>query len=282
MTNRMHSTDRVNLVTGATGTVGRQVVAELLRLGQRVRALTRDPATAALPDGVEVVRGDLTDPGTLGPALEGVTGLHLITFGGAYFAPLETGPRIVELAREAGVRRVTVLNGGGPTPLEEAVRASGLPWTVVMPVEFMSNALEWAERIRDHDEVREPFTGRLSALVHEGDIGAVAAVALTEDGHAGQEYLVTGPDVLTLHDKADAIAAARGRAIRVVELSEAEAVEQWRAEGRPQDVIDFLLEVYGNTPVEGRTVVDTVEKVTGRPARSFRQWAREHAEAFRA
>ncbi|WP_234334957.1 NmrA family NAD(P)-binding protein [Streptomyces sp. NRRL S-118] len=282
MTNRMHSTDRVNLVTGATGTVGRQVVAELLRLGQPVRALTRDPATAALPDGVEVVRGDLTDPGTLGPALEGVTGLHLITFGGAYFAPLETGPRIVELAREAGVRRVTVLNGGGPTPLEEAVRASGLPWTVVMPVEFMSNALEWAERIRAHDEVREPFTGRLSAMVHEGDIGAVAAVALTEDGHAGQEYLVTGPEVLTLHDKADAIAAARGRAVRVVELSEAEAVEQWRAEGRPQDVIDFLLEVYGNTPVEGRTVLDTVEKVTGRPARSFRQWAREHAEAFRA
>jgi hypothetical protein len=67
-----------------------------------------------------------------------------------------------------------------------------------------------------------------------------------------------------------------------VELSEAEAVAQWRAEGRPQDVIDFLLDVYGNTPVEGRTVLDTVEKVTGRPARTFRQWAREHAESFRA
>ncbi|MFJ8588497.1 NAD(P)H-binding protein [Streptomyces sp. NPDC093595] len=282
MTNRKHRTDRVNLVTGATGTVGRQVVAELLRLGQPVRALTRDPATAGLPEGVEVVRGDLTDPDTLAPALVGVAGLHLITFGGAYFAPLETGPRIVELAREAGVRRVTVLNGGGPTPLEDAVRASGLPWTVVMPVEFMSNALEWAEGIRTRDEVREPFTGRLSAMVHEGDIGAVAAVALTEDGHAGQEYLVTGPEVLTLRDKTEAIAAARGRAVRLVELSEAEAVARWRAEGRPQDVIDFLLDVYGNTPVEGRTVLDTVEKVTGRPARTFRQWAREHAEAFRA
>ncbi|QGV82673.1 NAD-dependent epimerase/dehydratase family protein [Streptomyces ficellus] len=271
----------MNLVTGATGTVGRQVVAELLRLGRPVRALTRDPAKAGLPDGVEVVRGDLTDPDTLTGALDGVTGLHLITFGGEYFAPLETGPRIVDLAREAGVRRITVLNGGGPTPLEDAVRAGGVPWTVVTPVEFMANALEWAEGIRTADEVREPFTGRRSAMVHEGDIGAVAAVALTEDGHAGREYLVTGPEVLTLKDKTDAIAAARGRQVRLVELSEAEAVEQWRAEGRPQDVIDFLLEVYGDTPVEGRTVHDTVERVTGRPARTFAEWARTHADAFR-
>ncbi|MEU0716918.1 NAD(P)H-binding protein [Streptomyces lavendulocolor] len=272
----------MTLVTGATGTVGRQVVAELLRLGRPVRALTRDPAKADLPGGVEVVRGDLTDPEGLTAALDGVSGLHLITFGGEYFAPLETGPRIVELAREAGVRRVTVLNGGGPTPLEDAVRASDLPWTVVMPVEFMANALEWADGIRTRDEVCEPFTGRLSAMVHEGDIGAVAAVALTEDGHAGQEYLVTGPELLTVRDKADAIAAARGRAVRLVELSEAEAVARWRAEGRPQDVIDFLLEVYGDTPPEGRTVLDTVQKVTGRPARTFVDWARAHAGAFRA
>ncbi|MGA5100385.1 NAD(P)H-binding protein [Streptomyces lavendulocolor] len=272
----------MTLVTGATGTVGRQVVAELLRLGRPVRALTRDPGKADLPGGVEVVRGDLTDPESLTAALDGVSGLHLITFGGEYFAPLETGPRIVELAREAGVRRVTVLNGGGPTPLEDAVRASDLPWTVVMPVEFMANALEWADGIRTRDEVCEPFVGRLSAMVHEGDIGAVAAVALTEDGHAGQEYLVTGPELLTVRDKADAIAAARGRAVRLVELSEAEAVARWRAEGRPQDVIDFLLEVYGDTPPEGRTVLDTVQKVTGRPARTFAEWARAHAGAFRA
>jgi hypothetical protein len=92
----------------------------------------------------------------------------------------------------------------------------------------------------------------------------------------------TGPELLTVRDKADAIAAARGRAVRLVELSEAEAVARWRAEGRPQDVIDFLLEVYGDTPPEGRTVLDTVQKVTGRPARTFAEWARAHAGAFRA
>ncbi|MDC0768938.1 NAD(P)H-binding protein [Streptomyces sp. HD] len=271
------------LVTGATGTVGRQVVAELLARGHAVRALTRDPKKADFPAGVEVVQGDLTEPDSLGPALEGITGLHLITFGGPYFAPLETGPRILELAHAAGVRRVTVLHGGGPTLLEDAVRADdGVEWTVLMPVEFMANALEWADGVVAEDEVREPFVARLSAMVHEADIGAVAAVALTEEGHGGQEYVITGPELLTVGDKVATIAAARGRNIALVELTEEQAVARWRTAGRPEDVIGFLLEAYGNTPEVGRTVVDTVEKVTGRPARTFAQWAAEHADIFRS
>ncbi|WP_455356845.1 NmrA family NAD(P)-binding protein [Streptomyces sp. SYSU K217416] len=269
------------LVTGATGTVGRQVVEQLIARGANVRALTRDPAKADFPAGVEVVRGDLTDPESLVPALKGVTGLHLITFGGAAFAPLEGGERIVELAAEAGVRRVTVLHGGGPSPLEDAVRAGEPAWTVLMPVEFMSNALEWAEGIRTTGEVREPFIGRLSAMVHEADIGAVAAVALTEDGHDGRTYVITGPEVLTLRDKVDALAAASGREIGLVELSEDEAKQQWQAAGLPQETIDFLVLVYGNTPPEGRTVTGVVEQVTGRPARTFTEWAAAHADAFR-
>ncbi|MGW3723245.1 NmrA family NAD(P)-binding protein [Streptomyces sp. NPDC005133] len=271
------------LVTGATGTVGRQVVAELLARGHAVRALTRDAARAALPVGVDVVQGDLTEPDSLIPALDGVTGLHLITFGGAYFALLETGPRILELARAAGMRRVTVLHGGGPSRLEDAVRADdGVDWTVLMPVEFMANSLEWADGIAASGEVREPFVSRLSAMVHEGDIGAVAAVALTEEGHGGQEYVITGPALLTVGDKVATIAAARGREIALVELTEEQAVAQWRAAGHPEDLTGFLIEAYRNTPEVGRTVVDTVEKVTGHPARTFAHWAAEHADAFTA
>ncbi|MFD4749863.1 NAD(P)H-binding protein [Streptomyces rubiginosohelvolus] len=270
------------LVTGATGTVGRRVVEQLLERGEHVRALTRDPERAEFPAGVEVVGGDLEDPASLAPALRGATGLHLITFGGALFAPLETAGEILALAKEAGVRRVTVLHGGGETPMETAVRASDFAWTVVMPVEFMANALEWAPGIRSEGVVREPFVDRLSAMVHESDIGAVAAVALTEDGHGGQEYLVTGPEALTVRDKTTDIAAARGADVELVELTEEQALETWRGQGMPEDVIAFLIDVYRDTPPEGRTVLDTVEKVTGRPARTFAQWAEEHAHAFRA
>ncbi|MFF8275325.1 NAD(P)H-binding protein [Streptomyces lateritius] len=278
-----HSGRKV-LVSGATGTVGRQIVTELLARGHAVRALTRDAvkARAVLPEAVEVAVGDLTDPDSLTEALTDVTGLHLITFGGAAFAPLETGPRVLELARKAGVRRVTVLHGGEDTPVERAVKETAdLDWTVVLPVEFMSNALEWAPGVRADDEVREPFADRLSAMVHEGDIGAVAAVALTEEGHGGRSYVVTGPEVLTLRDKVAALGAARGREIRLVELTEEQAVARWRQAGLPEHVIGFLLEAYGNTPEVGRTVVDTVERVTGRPARTFAEWAADHADAFR-
>ncbi|MBT2399411.1 NAD(P)H-binding protein [Streptomyces sp. ISL-100] len=269
------------LVTGATGTVGRQVVAELVRRGEHVRALTRDPAKADFPAGVETVRGDLTDPDTLVPALKGVTGLHLITFGGAYFAPLTTGAEIVALAAKEGVQRITVLNGGGPSLLQDAVEAGDVDWTLVMPVEFMANALEWADEVRTADRVAEPFVDRLSAMVHEADIGAVAAVALTEKGHEGRTYTISGPETLTVRDKVRILAAARGRDITLSELTEAQAAERWQQAGMDPQTVGFLLDVYGNTPPVGRTVVDTVERVTGRPARTFAQWAADHADAFR-
>ncbi|MFI0978311.1 SDR family oxidoreductase [Streptomyces sp. NPDC021093] len=284
----MTNTENVQkvLVTGATGTVGRQVVAELLARGASVRALTRDPAKADFPAEVEVVRGDLTDPASLAPALEGVEAAHLIVFGEGY-APLDTGEEIVALAAKAGVRRLTVLHGGGESPLEDAVRGNGLGlrWTVLMPVEFMANALGWADGIRSHGRIEEPYADRLSSMVHEADIGAVAAVALLDEArdarHHGRAYVITGPDVLTLHDKVRVIGAARGEPVGLVELTEGQAVERMRAAGMPQETIDFMLYVYGNTPVEGRTVATTVQDVTRRPARTFEEWAADHAAAFR-
>ncbi len=269
------------LVTGATGTVGRHVVDQLRQAGQRVRALTRNPAKASLPDGVEVVGGDLAAPETLGPALDGVTGLHLITFGGDDYATLQTGPEIVELAMKAGVRRVTVLGGGGMGPVEQAVEDSDLEWTHLQPVEFMANTLHWAESIRAEGVVREAFGGRLSAMIHEADIGAVAATVLSEEGHAGKTYTLTGPEALTPPQMVHTIGAAIGRDLQFVELTEAQARARWRASGYPDEAIEFFVFVQRDTPPVGYTVVPTVERVTGRPARTFAQWAAEHAGAFR-
>lgn len=269
------------LVTGATGTVGRYLVDELNRRGVKVRALTRDPAKANFPAEVEVVAGDLSKPHTLEPALEGVKGLHLITFAGDYYTPLTTAPEIAQLATKAGVQRVTILWGTEPDSTHEAVRASDFEWTVVEPVEFMSNALEWVESIRAEGVVREAFAEIPSAMVHERDIAAVAAAALTEKGHDHKRYMLTGPEELNVPEKVRILSEALGRDIEFIELTEEEARQQWRDQGQSEEAIEFLLQMADETSVEGTDVLDTVERVTGRPARTFQEWAIEHADAFR-
>ncbi|GLW07270.1 nucleotide-diphosphate-sugar epimerase [Microtetraspora sp. NBRC 13810] len=268
------------LVTGATGTVGRHVVAELLRAGERVRALTRDPARAGLPEGVEVMAGDLTVTESLVPAMEGVTGAHLINFGGDGYDLLPNGKEIVDLAVASGVRRVTVLGGWDESTLEPAVQASTLGWTFVRPTEFMANALQWAEVVRTEGVVREPFADATTALVHEADIAAVAATALARGGHEGRTYPLTGPERLTIRDKVRVIGQAIGKDIGFVELTEQQAREKLAAEGQPQEMIDFMMTVFGDVPEEANQVNSNVEDVTGRPARTFAQWAAEHAAAF--
>jgi uncharacterized protein YbjT (DUF2867 family) len=270
------------LVTGATGTIGRYIVEQLVQSGHQVRALTRNPARANFPAGVEVAAGDLTDPATLAPALEGIAGLHLITFGGDNYAPLQKGQEIVSLAEKAGVKRVTVLTGRAKGTIEAALEASSLTWTLLQPVEFMSNIIQWAQPIRTDGAISLPFAARKTAIVHEADIAAVAATVLTEEGHGGKTYPITGSEVLTPRDMVRILGSAIGQDIRLTELTEAQAREQWQAEGHPQQVIDFLVWVYGNTPPVGYTVVPTVEQITGKPPRTFAQWAAEHADAFRA
>ena len=266
------------LVTGATGNAGRQVVNELLALGQQVRAVTRNAAAARLPAGVEVVEGDLTRPETI--PFDGVTGVHLLTNAGAGYAELLTGPELVLRAEKAGVRRVTVLWSGYRSPLEEAVTASSLEWTVLRPVDFMSNSLVWADSVRRDGIVREPFAYARSALVHEGDIGAVAAAVLVRGGHGGRAYTLTGPESLSVPEQVAVIGAATGREIRYVEQTEDEARREMLAAGRPAEVANVVLGWKRDMPAAGYTVVQDVAEVLGRPARSFASWARERACSF--
>jgi uncharacterized protein YbjT (DUF2867 family) len=270
------------MVAGATGTVGRNLVEQLYNSGHQVLALTRNPAKANFPKGVEVVAGDLANPSSFAAALEGVEGLHLINFDGGSYGLLQTGAEIISLAEKAGVKRVTVLLGGEKGTVEEAVEASSMAWTFLQPVEFMSNMLEWSPSIRDEGVVKQPFASRKTAIVHEADIAAVAAVVLTEDGHGGKTYTITGGEVLTPPAMLRIIGEAIGRELKFVELTEAQAREKWAAEGYPQEVIEFFVWAHGNTPELGYTVVPTIQQVTGRPPRTFAQWAADHADKFRA
>jgi uncharacterized protein YbjT (DUF2867 family) len=130
--------------------------------------------------------------------------------------------------------------------------------------------------------VREPYGDAVTAMVHEADIAAVAARALVEEGHAGRTYGLTGPERLSTRDKVRIIGEAIGREVPFVELTEEQAREKMAAEGQPEEMIEFLINVFGNVPEEPNIVNSNVEKVTGRPARTFAQWAAEHTDAFRA
>ncbi|UED83511.1 SDR family oxidoreductase [Streptomyces profundus] len=286
------------LVTGATGNVGRGVVRRLLEAGRDVRALSRRPAPG-LPAGVAVYEGDLGSPETLRPALAGVSEVFL-------FPVPHTAGAVAELARRAGVRRVVVLSSGAVTdgydtdyhlPVERAVEAAGLAWTHVRPGEFAMNKLAlWGPPIRAERVVREPLPDAAWYPVHEEDIAEVAALALTEPGHEGRAYTLNGPELLTHRRQVELIAEAMGEEIRLETVTLEEAREIYRAQGGfAAENADFLLgfEDYGGAeadpaeaadfaPAPGAVPPPTASDVTGRPARTFRRWARDHAEAFRA
>ncbi|RSM75620.1 hydroxylase [Amycolatopsis sp. WAC 01375] len=264
------------LVTGATGNTGRHVVAELVRRGEHVRALTRNPAAARLPVGVELAEGTHTAPETLTDALDGVTRLHITVTAGL----ADVGADLVKRAVAAGVRRMTIVWGGYVGPTEQAMAESGVEWTRLEPQEFMSNVLTWTDSIRTGKVVREPFD-LPSAVVHEGDIGAVAATALVEDGHSGKVYNLTGPEALTTSERIAILGNALGQDITLDRITRQQAIDRLLAEGVSVADAEYVVGWHGDPPVEARTVVDTIEMVTGRPARTFAQWVAEHADRFK-
>lgn len=276
------SARRTILVTGATGNVGRQVVSQLRRAsGVTVRAMARNPAAAALPDGVDVVRGDLAEPETLDECLHGVDAVFLMW-------PLHTAEALpaVLAAIKTHTRRVVFLGSGGVRDLTmdrqlELVERSGPGWTVIRPSTFAVNALWWAKQIRAGSVVRGAYGGLAMAMLHEADIAAVAVRALTSAGHEDVVYHLTGPQVLTQAEQVRTLGEAIGRPLRWEELAPQEARQQLIADDFPLSFVDVLLDAYARMIKEPEPeVTTTVEDVTGSPARTFRQWAADHADDF--
>jgi uncharacterized protein YbjT (DUF2867 family) len=272
----------IYFVAGATGTVGRQVVSQLVQKGKQVRALTRNPIKANFNSEVEPVIGDLNQPKSFENALSGVTGIHLISIGGDNYAPLQSGDEIVDLLQKHEVKRVTVLWNGEheKSTLEKFLKHSQLEYTILEPQEYMANVLGWTESIVLNNEVLEPVKDRPTAAIHERDIGAVAAKILVEGGHGGNTYVLTGPEVLTPYIQVETINNLLGRNIHFTELSENAAIERWKKLGYSDDLINYLVGWYSNPPFDGKTVSQNVEKILGRPALTFSDWVFENVIHF--
>jgi uncharacterized protein YbjT (DUF2867 family) len=252
------------------------VVDELLALGATdVRALTTNPAKAALPSPVEVVRGYLGRPETLPPALAGVDRMYL--------APLvETAAQVCRLAAEAGVRHIVDLAGAKGEhwqAVEDGVEASGVPWTHLEAGEFMANAGLWAPQIVAGDVVRDTCGDAVNAPIAMEDIAAVAARILIDGGHHGAAYELTGPEALTRRERVRLIGAALGRELTYVDLPYDEAVAQLRLTMGEFGAwyVDGLAELVRHPQL----AVPTVAEITGRPGMTFAQWARRHIAMFR-
>lgn len=263
------------LVTGATGNIGRMVVDELLALGaDDVRALTVNPGRAALPAGVEAVRGFLGRPETLPPAYAGVDVLYL--------APhLPTVTQACRMAADAGIRRIVDLagfKGAHWQAVEDAVEATGLPYTHLEPGEFMANATIWSAQIRDGDVVRDPCPEATNAPIAQEDVAAVAAQALLDDAYAGRSLILTGPETLSRREKVERIGQALGRDLRYVEVPRDEAIALFEPAmgAHAAWYVDGLAASLGH----GRPPEPTVAEVTGRPATTFLDWAGRHADLF--
>ncbi|QIB47757.1 NAD(P)H-binding protein [Streptomyces aureoverticillatus] len=274
------------LVTGATGNIGSALLKELHACGAGpLRGLTRDAARAVFPDQVEAVEGDFAEPASLKPALDGVRSLFLVS-------RLGSDADILEAARQAGVEHVVLVSSitvqthphlgpaGENLAVEQLLKASGMAWTILRPTQFASNALMWAASIRGHETVRAPYAETALPTIHPGDIAAVARVALTEPGHQGRTYALTGPEPVTARQQAEAIAAALGRQVPFAEISRQQAHAQMAAVFGAE-AADAVLDVTGGDVNDELLMVrDTVSQVTGVPARPFRQWASENAAAF--
>ncbi|WP_214411109.1 NAD(P)H-binding protein [Sphaerisporangium fuscum] len=274
------------LVTGATGNVGAELVETLIGAGEPVRALVRDPARAALPLGAEPAGGDLNRPESLTEALDGVHGLFLLP-------GYDDMPGLLARARGAGVRRVVLLSGGSAaledmsnavsrymTLSERAVRASGLPWTILRPRSFMSNALRWLPQLAAGDVVRVPFADVRTAAIDPFDIAAVAARTLLDDGHDGLIHELTGPQALLPADQVAVLAEVLGRDLRCAGLANAEARAEMEA-AMPAQYVDAFFRFFADGTLDESRILPTVQEVTGRPPRTFGQWANAHADAFR-
>jgi uncharacterized protein YbjT (DUF2867 family) len=273
------------LVTGATGNVGSAVVGALIEAGQQVRALVRNSDTATIPPAAEIATGDLNVPHSLTEAFEGVDGMFLL----AGYAGI---PELLALACRAGVKRLVVLTGSSAAlddmanavtrtmaEAEQAVRASGLNWTILRPRQFMSNALRWLPQIQAGDVVRVPFADVPYAAIDPADIAAVAVRALVDDGHVGRTYELTGPRALLPADQVAVLAEALGRELRCEAMTPAQARTEMEAT-MSEEYVDAFFRFFVDGTLDESMIYPTVEEVTGRPARTFEEWTSAHISAF--
>jgi uncharacterized protein YbjT (DUF2867 family) len=280
------------LVTGGTGTSGSEIVKQLAAAGAKFRAMARNPGGAdslRLP-GVEVVAGDFERPESLDAALRGVSKALLLTPPDE--RQVEQQARFVDAAKRAGVRHVVKFSAAGADPAsparflrqhgeaDRAIQSSGLAWTFLRPPFFMQNLLGLAGMVKGGTLYQPAGEGR-AAFVDVRDIAAVAVNALTQDGHEGKAYEVTGPRPLSHHDIAAALSSVLGREVKYANVPPEAARQAMLGAGMGAWQVEGILELYALLR-EGKfeRATDVVKRVAGREPTTIEQFIRDHRGSF--
>lgn len=274
------------LVSGATGNVGGEVVNALAAQGLPVRALVRNAGRAKAVPNVEFAEADLDDLDSLDPWLDGVEAAFLLP-------GWPDMPGLYDRLRAADVKRVVQLSGSSTETgnadnaitammmrTEAAARESGLPWTLLRPSGFMSNTLRWAPQLREGDLVRAPWGDVPVACIDAVDIAAVAVAAMTDDAHEGAVYRLSGPRAMLPAEQIAILGGVLDRPLRFEGLTLEETRTELEAT-TPEAFVNAFFDLYADGSLDESPVFPTVEEVTGRPPRTFEQWAEAHADAFR-
>jgi uncharacterized protein YbjT (DUF2867 family) len=273
------------LITGATGTIGTELVRQLVARGIPTRAMTRHPQQHRLAPEVDVVQGDFTDAESLRQATEGVDAVFLLSAPSgsvpdhdrAMLQAMSTVRKVVKLSAIGGDGEAAEWHRAG----EAAVRSSGLAWTILRPTGFASNALRWLDAIRTGQPIPNLTGSGQQAVVDPRDVAAVAAAALLDDKHDGQLYTLTGPELLSVPDQVAQLSELLGRELAVVDVPIEVAAEHLRAAGVDELVVAAA--VRGSELIRSgaeKTFTTDVEQVLGRPAGTFRGWLKTHRELF--
>ena len=273
------------VITGATGNVGRPLVAELAASGAEVRAVTRTPKTARFPHGVEVV-------GSAADALPGASAVFLNSR-----ALGKDLPDMVARSARAGVTKLVALSainadddfsrqpsrvrGDRNKEVEELAIDSGLAWVSLRPTVFATNfAGMWSAQIRAGDVVGGPYAAASSAPIVERDISAVAARALLTDDLVGQRIPLTGPQAFTNSELVGVIGDVLGRPLQYREAPNDLVRQRFIGLGFTADFADAYIAMLAETLDKPALVTHDVEKILGRPATPFAQWVSHHRDLF--
>ena len=281
------------LVTGATGNIGAPLVRELIAGGHKVRAFVTDLAEAKqkLGDKVELVKGSFADKASLDAAMKGADHLFLLVPAGNDQPQWEANT--IDAAKRAGVKHVvkqsvagaqydSTIFGKWHRAGEKKLEQSGMGWTFLRPVGFMSNGYMFVGSVKGQGAIYQPQGEGKMAPIDPRDIASVAAKCLTEPGHEGKTYDLTGPEALSMQEQAKILGDAIGKPVKYVDVPDAAAKDSMLGMGMPPIMVDAMLEFTNLVRSGGAAFVsDAVKTVTGKPGRTWAAWCKENAAAFK-